>query len=93
MYLEELEKIDKNLPKCRQTRQGPQHEEPDPEAQGFDRETAGKKASRAIAELYPYNFADKPTYRTYCWTGRKSSSGFSDRPPAALGVFASLDRF
>jgi hypothetical protein len=33
--------------------------------QGFDRETAGKKASRAIAELYPYNFADKTTYRTY----------------------------
>jgi hypothetical protein len=29
----------------------------------------------------------------YGWTGRKSSSGFSDRPPAALGVFASLDRF
>jgi hypothetical protein len=33
--------------------------------QGFDRETAGKKASRAIVELCPYNFADKPTYRTY----------------------------
>jgi hypothetical protein len=33
--------------------------------QDFDRETAGKKASRAIVELYPYNFADKPTYRTH----------------------------
>jgi hypothetical protein len=35
--------------------------------QGFDRGTAGKKALRAIAELYlyPYNFADKTTYRTY----------------------------
>jgi hypothetical protein len=33
--------------------------------QGCGSETAGKKASRAIAELYPYNFADKTTYRTY----------------------------
>jgi hypothetical protein len=32
---------------------------------GFDRETAGKKASRVIVELCPYNFADKPTYRTH----------------------------
>ena len=31
----------------------------------FDKETAGKKASRAIVELFPYNFADKPKYRTY----------------------------
>jgi hypothetical protein len=29
----------------------------------------------------------------YGWTGRKSSSGFSDMPRPALGVFASLDRF
>ena len=28
----------------------------------------------------------------YCWTGRKSGSGFSDRPRGVLGVFASLDR-
>jgi hypothetical protein len=28
--------------------------------QDFDRETAGKSASRAIVELYPYNFAAKP---------------------------------
>jgi hypothetical protein len=27
------------------------------------------------------------------WTGHKSSSAFSDRPPAKLGAFASLDRF
>jgi hypothetical protein len=31
----------------------------------FDKETAGKKASRAIAELFPYNFAGKPKHRTY----------------------------
>jgi hypothetical protein len=30
---------------------------------------------------------------TYGWTGQQSSSGFCDRPPATLGVFASLDRF
>jgi hypothetical protein len=29
----------------------------------------------------------------YGWTGQESSSGFCDRPPATLGVFASLDRF
>jgi hypothetical protein len=29
----------------------------------------------------------------YGWTGRQSSSGFFDRPPATLGVFASSDRF
>jgi hypothetical protein len=29
----------------------------------------------------------------YGWTGQQSSSGFFDRPPATLGVFASLDRF
>ena len=29
----------------------------------------------------------------YCWTGRKSGSGFSDRPREPLAVFASLDRF
>jgi hypothetical protein len=34
-------------------------------ASTVNRETAGKKASRAIAELCPYNFADKPTYRTH----------------------------
>jgi hypothetical protein len=28
-------------------------------------QTAGKKASQAIVERYPYNFADKATYRTY----------------------------
>jgi hypothetical protein len=33
--------------------------------QGFGRETEGKKASRAVVELCPYNFADNPTYRTY----------------------------
>jgi hypothetical protein len=31
----------------------------------LDRETAGKNALRALAELYPYNFAAKPTYRAY----------------------------
>jgi hypothetical protein len=31
--------------------------------------------------------------REYCWTGRKSSSGLSDRPREPLGVFASLERF
>ena len=31
----------------------------------FDKETAGKKASRAIVELLPYNFADKPKHRAY----------------------------
>jgi hypothetical protein len=29
----------------------------------------------------------------YGWIGQQSSSDFFDRPPAALGVFASLDRF
>jgi hypothetical protein len=29
----------------------------------------------------------------YGWTGQRSGSGLSDRPPATLGVFASLDRF
>jgi hypothetical protein len=29
----------------------------------------------------------------YGWTGQQPSSGFFDRPPATLGVFASLDRF
>jgi hypothetical protein len=33
--------------------------------QGFYKETAGKKASRAIAELFPYNFTAKPKYRTH----------------------------
>jgi hypothetical protein len=28
----------------------------------------------------------------YGWIGQQSGSGFSDRPPAALGVFASSDR-
>jgi hypothetical protein len=28
----------------------------------------------------------------YGWTGQQPSSGFFDRPPATLGVFASLDR-
>jgi predicted outer membrane repeat protein len=30
---------------------------------------------------------------TYGWTGQRSSSGFLDKARAALGVFASLDRF
>jgi hypothetical protein len=29
----------------------------------------------------------------YGWTGQQSGSGFCDRHPATLGVFASLDRF
>jgi hypothetical protein len=29
----------------------------------------------------------------YGWIGQQPSSGFCDRPPATLGVFASLDRF
>jgi hypothetical protein len=29
---------------------------------------------------------------TYGWIGQESGSGFSDRPPATMGVFASLDR-
>jgi hypothetical protein len=29
----------------------------------------------------------------YGWIGQQSGSGFCDRPPATLGVFASLDRF
>jgi hypothetical protein len=33
--------------------------------QDFDKETAGKKASRAIVELFPYNSTAKPKYRTY----------------------------
>ena len=33
--------------------------------QDYDKETVGKKASRAIAELFPHNFADKAKYRTY----------------------------
>jgi hypothetical protein len=28
----------------------------------------------------------------YGWTGQQPGSGFFDRPPAALGVFASSDR-
>jgi hypothetical protein len=33
------------------------------------------------------------TPNPYGWTGQRSSSCFFDRPPATLGVFASLDRF
>jgi hypothetical protein len=31
-------------------------------------------------------------HSSYGWIGQQSGSGFSDRPPAALGVFASSDR-
>jgi hypothetical protein len=40
--------------------------------QDFDKETAGKKASRAVVELFPYNFADKPKHRTYQTDSRKN---------------------
>jgi hypothetical protein len=36
---------------------------------------------------------DPESVTHYGWTGQQSSSGFCDRPPATLGVFASLDRF
>jgi hypothetical protein len=33
--------------------------------QDHDKETVGKKASRAVVELFPHNFAGKAKYRTY----------------------------
>jgi hypothetical protein len=46
--------------------------------QDFDKETAGKKASRATEVLFPYNFAAKSKYRTY---QTDSGKNINDRKP------------
>jgi hypothetical protein len=52
-----------------------------------------KDLTRAVVKSgIPAPAARLPLFE-YGWTGQRSGSGLSDRPPAALGVFASLDRF
>ena len=43
--------------------------------------------------VQPYPKAVKGGRTQYRWIPHNAGFGFLDRPPAALGVFASLDRF
>jgi site-specific DNA-cytosine methylase len=46
-----------------------------------------------LRDLHQWTKSRSTHEYTYGWTGQESSSGFCEQTPAALGVFASLDRF